>query len=461
MSTPTAASGSPPAAHGLQRLSQLAFLRFLFSGFRGDFAPWFEKITQYPLGFETRFLGQRLILMNEPDGIEELLEKNQKYYHRRSQSTPLKIYTGQSVLTISGEAHLRQRRLMQPAFSKKRIDAYGDTMVELAEAHAVRWRDGAVVDIHEEMLEVTAAIITKTIFSSEIEEDVRIVGESIDALLSNTKRYVVPVLGRVLDRLPLKSTRQVKKALTDLDTVIYRFIEEHRAAGESMDDLLSMLVAARYDDGSAMTDKQLRDESMTIFLAGHETTATALSWTFYLLSQHPEIAERLRAEVDSVLAGGRAPTLEDFPRLDYTRRVLTESMRMYPPVPGADRQAVAPNEVHGIKIAVGDLILVSPLVTHHDPRWYPEPERFDPDRWLPERAAAVPKFAYFPFGGGARKCIGERFAWMEGILLLAAFSRDWCFDLAPDARIRAKLNITFRPAHGIRMIARKRPKANS
>lgn len=458
MSTIAAAPESPPAVRTLQRLGQLAFLRFLWNGFRGNFTPWNEQITRYPLGFETRFLGQRLILLNEPEAIEELLEKNNKYYHRRSQSTPLKVFTGQSVLTVSGDAHLRQRRLMQPAFHKKRIDAYGDTMVELAEQYATRWRDGAVVDIHAEMLAVTAAIITKTIFSSDIEEDVRIVGESIDALLSNTKRYVVPVLGRVLDRLPLKGTRQVKNALAQLDAVIYRFIREHRAAGEAMDDLLSMLVAARYDDGTAMTDRQLRDESMTIFLAGHETTATALSWTIYLLSQHPAMADALRAEVDSVLEHGRAPTVEDIPRLEYTRRAITESMRLYPPVPGVDRQAVAPNEVFGIKVDTGDLILVSPLVTHHDPRWFPEPERFDPDRWLPERAAALPKFAYFPFGGGVRRCIGERFAWIEIMLLLAAFSRDWRFELSPDARVRPKLNITFRPVHGIRMIARQRPK---
>jgi cytochrome P450 len=458
MSTTTAAPGGPVTASGLQRFSQWAFLYFLLNGFRGNFAPWFEEVKRYPQGFETRFLGQRLILMNEPKAIEELLEKNHKYYHRRSQSTPLKVFTGQSVLTISGEAHLRQRRLMQPAFHKKRIDAYGDTIAALAEKYAARWRDGAILDVHAEMLVVTAAIITKTMFSSDIEEDVRIVGQAIDALLTHTKRYVIPALGNVLDRLPLKSTRLIRESLVRLDTVIYRFIHEHRAAGEKMDDLLSMLVAARYDDGTAMTDQQLRDESMTLFLAGHETTATALSWTFYLLSQHPEIADKLRAEVDSVLEHGRAPTVEDFPRLDYTRRVLTESMRLYPPVPGADRQAIAPNEVLGININIGDIVLVSPLVTHHDPRWYPEPERFDPDRWLPERAEAVPKFAYFPFGGGPRKCIGERFAWIEIVLMLATFSRDWSFELALDAQIRAKLNITLRPAHGIRMIARQRPK---
>ena len=456
MSTTAAAPGDPVTAHGLPRMSAWAFLRFLLNGSRGNFAPWLEAVERYPQGFETRILRQRWILLNEPEGIEELLVKNHKYYHRRSQTTPLKVITGDSVLTISGEAHLRQRRLIQPAFYKKRIDAYGDTMAALAEKHAARWRDGATLDVHAEMMEVTAAVITKTMFSSDIEEDARIVGQAIDALVTHTKRYLVPGLGNLLDRLPLKSTRRIQKSIAQLDAIIYRFIHEHRAAGEEMGDLLSMLLAARYDDGTAMTDQQLRDESMTLFLAGHETTATALSWTFYLLSQHPEMADNLRAEVDAVLEDGRAPKVDDFPRLDYTRRVFTESMRLYPPVPGTDRQAIAPNEILGIKIHIGDIILVSPKLTHHDPRWYPEPERFDPDRWLPERADAVPKFAYVPFGGGARKCIGERFAWMEGVLLLATFSRDWTFELAPGAQVRSKMNVTLRPANGIPMIARQR-----
>ncbi|MCC6696851.1 MAG: cytochrome P450 [Candidatus Hydrogenedentes bacterium] len=461
MSTTTAVPGGTVSPQGLPRIGQLAFLRFLANGSRGNFAPWFAAVQRYPQGFESSLFGQRCILMNDPDGIEELLVKNHKYHHRRSRPTPLKVITGESVLTISGEPHLRQRRLIQPAFHKSRIDAYGDTMAALAERYAARWRDGATLDVHAEMMRVTAAVITKTMFSSDIEEDARIVGHAINALLTHTKRYLIPGIGSLLDRLPLRSTRLIQESLSQLDTIIHRFIEEHREAGAEMDDLLSMLLEARYDDGTALTDQQLRDESMTLFLAGHETTATALSWTLYLLSQHPEIAEELHAEVDAVLPDGRSPEVDDFPRLDYTRRVLTESMRLYPPVPGTDRQAIEPNEILGIPINVGDLVLVSPMVTHHDPRWYPEPERFDPDRWLPERAEAVPKFAYVPFGGGARKCIGERFAWMEGVLLLAVFLRDWRFELAPHARVQPKMNITLRPAYGLPMIARLRRSASA
>lgn len=452
----TTTTMSPKIAQGFPRVSQRVFLGLLLNGLRGNFEPWFEAVRCYPQGFETRIVRQRCIIVNEPDGIEELLVKNHKYYHRRSQSTPLKAITGDSVLTISGEPHLRQRRLIQPAFHKKRIDGYGDTMVSMAEKYSAQWRDGATLDVHSEMMKVTAAIITKTMFSSDIEEDARIVGQSISALLIHTKRYLIPGFGDLLDYLPLKSTRLIRESLAQLDTIIHRFIREHRESDESLDDLLGMLMEAEYDDGTCMTDQQLRDELMTLFLAGHETTASALSWTFYLLSQNPEVASKLRAEVDAVLKNGRRPNADDCMQLDYTRRVLTESMRLYPPVPGTDRQAVEANEILGNKISTGDLLLVSPMVTHHDPRWYPEPERFDPDRWLPERGDSVPKFAYIPFGGGARKCIGERFAWMEGILLLASFAQKWSFELAPDARIQPKMNITLRPAHGISMIARRR-----
>ena len=457
MSTTTATPEKPVTVQALPRMGQLDFLRLMVQGFRGNFAPLHEAVKKYPQGIETRIVRQRCILMNEPAGIEELLVRNQRCYHRRTRSTPLKVFTGESVLTLSGEPHLRQRKLIQPAFHKSRIDAYADTMATLGEQCAARWRDGDTFDMHERLTALTARIITKTMFSSDIEDDVRIVGEAIDTCLSRSGRYVVPAVGKMLDLLPLRSTRLIKHSLGELDAVIYRFIRDHRRAGGDLDDLLSMLIAARYDDGSALTDRQLRDESMTLFLAGHETTASALSWTLYLLTQHADVAERLRAEVDHVLQGGRSPKLDDMQALDYTRRVFTESMRMFPPVCGVDREAVTPNTVLGMDIRVGDLLIVTPLVTHYDPRWYPEPERFDPDRWLPERAESVPKHAYIPFGGGARRCIGERFAWMEGILLLAIFARDWTFELAPDARIQARLNITLRPSNGVRVIARRRP----
>lgn len=459
MNATAAERGDSATGLNLPRMNQWAFLRFLLNGSRGSFAAWREAIARYPLGFETRLFGQRCIVLNDPEHIEALLVKNQKCFHRRSQFTPLKAITGNSVLTLSGEAQLRQRRLMQPAFKKERVDAWGAAMAALAETHSARWRDGDCLDVHAEMLKVTAAIIAKTMFSSDVEEDALIVGHAINALVTHTRRYVFPAVGKTLDRLPLKSTRLIKASIKQLDAIIYRFIHNHRAAGEGMDDLLSMLIAAQYDDGSALTDRQLRDESMTMFLAGHETIATALSWTFYLLSQNPHIADLLHAEVDAVLEGGRTPSVDDLPRLDYAHRVLSESMRLYPPVPGIDRQAVEPNDLAGITINVGDLVLVSQMVVHHDPRWFPDPERFDPDRWLPGHADGLPKFAYFPFGGGSRRCIGERFALMEGVLLLAIFSRDWKFALASGARVQSRMNITLRPAYGLRMIAHRRQRA--
>lgn len=456
MVTMAAPAGGPTAIRELPRIGQWAFLRFLSNGSRGNFSPWHEAITKFPHGFETRLFGQRCIVLNNPDGIEELLVKNHKYYHRRSMPTPLKVITGDSVLTISGDDHLRQRRLIQPAFHKGKIDAYAATMAKLAERRSRQWQDGATLDVHREMMELTAAVITATMFSSDIEEDARTVGRAIDSLITHTKRYVIPPIGRVLDRLPLKSTRVIQDSIAELDAIIYRFVAEHRAVDGNKDDLLTMLLEARYEDGSPMSDQQLRDESMTLFLAGHETTASALSWTFYLLSKHPHVAEALRTEVDAVLPGEKSPTTDDFVRLDYTRRVFTESMRLYPPVPGTDRQAVEPNEILGMKMNPGDLILVSPMVTHHDPQWYPDPHRFDPDRWLPGAAERVHKFAYLPFGGGVRKCIGERFAWMEGVLILATLVREWTWELAPGARVQPKMNITLRPAYGMPMVMRRR-----
>lgn len=456
MSSTLTAPAPGAALSDLPRVRPFRFIGNVRRGGRGDFNPWLELGERYPHGFESRIFGKRCIVVTEPDIVETVIVKNHKHFHRINNS-PLKYIVGDSVLTLSGEAHLRQRRLIQPAFHKDRIDAYGATMVSMGERLMERWKDGENLDLHAEMMEVTAAVITKTMFSTELEEDARVVAESIDTLVTFGRRYAIPRLARVLNALPLKSTRKMQAALAQLDAIVHRFIEEHRSADEDMGDLLSMLMAVRYDDGSAMTDQQLRDESMTLFLAGHETTATALSWAFYLLTQHPEIAAKLREEVDAVLESGRAPTVADLPRLDYTYRVLTESMRIYPPVPMFGRQAVDTVEIEGLTIDPGTIMLISPLLVHRDARWFPEPEQFDPDRWLPECAEALPKWAYFPFGGGPRRCIGERFAWMEGTLLLALFSRHWNFDLVADAIIAPKMSITLRPMHGVPVTARKRP----
>jgi cytochrome P450 len=304
---------------------------------------------------------------------------------------------------------------------------------------------------------VTLAIISKTMFDADVTDDSEAIYEAVNTVIRYSERYMNPTVGRMFDALPLPSTKRVHHAERTLNEIIYRFIREHREAAEDKGDLLSMLLMAQAEDGSGvMSDQQVRDECITLFLAGHETTSIAMSWTFYLLSQHPEIEAKLHAEVDTVLEGGRPATAEDVRKLEYTRRVLAESMRIFPPAPAFGRQAVRDTTVGPYAIHKGDVVLVAAMAMQRQARWFPEPDRFDPDRWAPELAAERPKFSYFPFGGGVRKCIGEPFAWMEGILLLASFAQQWRFDLAPDAKIGMDPKITLRPRYGMQMIARRR-----
>ena len=269
-------------------------------------------------------------------------------------------------------------------------------------------------------------------------------------------RTVLP-FSEILDKLPLPSTRRFEKARERLDGIIYGLIEERRANGEDRGDLLSMLLMSQDEegDGKGMTDLQVRDEAMTLFLAGHETTANALTWTWYLLSQHPEAEKGLHEELDAVL-GNRLPTVEDLDRLSYTRMVLAESMRLYPPVWAVARRAINDYEVDGFVAPAGSFVFMSQYVTHRDERFHPDPLRFDPERWTPERQASRLQFSYFPFGGGPRRCIGESFAWMEGILVLATLARKWKARLVPGHRVELKPLITLRPKHGMRMTLERR-----
>lgn len=440
----------------LPRVGTLEVLRMVRGIARGDFSASFSIEERFPVGCVAHLPFRRLHILNEPSLIETVLVKNHKSYHRDPASAGLRRVMGNGVLTSEDAFHLTQRRLIQPAFHKARIDAYADTMVTFANALSRRWQDGATIDISKDMMEVTLAIIARTMFSYDVAADVATVERCMHILLQHAHRYVIPALGYFLDRLPLKTTRLLEQTLSDLDEVVFRFIRQHREMGHDNGDLLSLLLAARYEDGSGMSDQQVRDEAITLFLAGHETTANALTWTWYLLSKHPEIEQRMHAEIDAVLEDGRDPTTADLPRLDFTRRVLTEAMRICPTVPGFARMAIEDNMVGPICVRKGETVLFSQMAIHHSKRWYPDPDRFDPDRWLPEQAAARPKYAFFPFGGGSRKCIGEPFAWMEGILLLATFARDWRFSLSPDANVSQQVAITLRARHGMRMISHRR-----
>ncbi|MBU6430562.1 MAG: cytochrome P450, partial [Cyanobacteria bacterium REEB65] len=300
-----------------------------------------------------------------------------------------------------------------------------------------------------------------TLFDADVENEAKDVGTALASLIDIVDRATNP-LAPLLDRLPLPSTRRRAAARKRLDAIIYGFIADHRSSQDDRGDLLSMLLLAQDEEaaplaGAArMTDKQVRDEALTLFLAGHETTALALTWTFVLLANHPEVEERLVAEVKAVLGDRPRPSADDVPRLSYVRMVMSEAIRLYPPAWVIGRQALEDHEIAGTRIRAGSLVMLSPYVSHRDPRTFPDPGRFDPERFSPDRAKERPPFTYFPFGGGMRVCIGEAFAWMEGILAIATFARHWQLRLLPGQDLGLHPAITLRPRSPIRMVAQAR-----
>lgn len=399
---------------------------------------------------------QPVFLVNNPDYIRDILVIHNRNFMKGEGLQRAKRLLGEGLLTSEGEFHLRQRRLAQPAFHRQRIAGYATTMVEYAARACDQWRVGETRDVAREMMRLTLAIAGKTLFDADVEGEADEISEALTTSFELFNRLTLP-FAQLLERLPLPATRRFQKARERLDATIYRIIDERRASGEDRGDLLSMLIAARDEegDGSGMTDEQLRDEAMTIFLAGHETTANALTWTWYLLSQHPDIEARFHAEVAEVLKGG-LPTAEDFPRLRYTEMVFAEAMRLYPPAWIIGRRALGDYQLNGYTIPARSILLMSQYVTHHDARFFPDPFRFDPERWRPEARESRPKFSYFPFGGGPRLCIGESFAWMEGSLVLATIAQRFRMRLAPGYPVEMQPLVTLRPKHGMRMILEER-----
>jgi cytochrome P450 len=410
-----------------------------------------------------RLGGNRVYLLNHPDFVRDVLVQEHRRFHKGRGLELARLLLGEGLLTSEEEFHRRQRRLAQPAFHHQRIAAYAAAMVRQAEQVSQRWdalagRTDAplVVDLHEEMMRLTLAIVAETLFGANLQGEAPEIGRAIGTSMELFRNFLSLPFAPLLQRLPLPSTRRFLKARARLDATIFRLIAERRAAGEDRGDLLSMLLLAQDEEGTGgMTDQQLRDEAMTLFLAGHETTANALTWTWYFLSRHPEIEARLHAELDAVL-GTRIAAAADVPRLTYTSAVLAESMRLHPPAWVIGRRAVADYEVAGYRIPPGSYVLVSQWVMHRDPRFWPDPERFDPERWTEAARATRPRFAYFPFGAGPRICIGEQFAWTEGVLVLAVLARRWRGRLDPGHRIALQPSITLRPAGGMRMVLERR-----
>src|SRR6266487_1669343 len=402
-----------------------------------------------------RVVNFRNIFVNHPDLIGEVLVGHPRRYSKGRVLRANRHVFGEGLLTSEGDFWLRQRRLAQPAFHRARIASYAATMVDYTQRLVSGWRDGEERDAHREMMRLTLQIVGKTLFDADVERDAQGVGKSLELLLeigANFRRTIF-----VPHWLPTPANLRVKREVAQIEKILYRIIAERRASGRDAGDLLSMLLAARDDDGSKMTDKQLRDETITLFLAGHETTASTLSWTWWLLAQNPAVEKKLHAELDTVLRD-RDPSLDDMPKLVYTGHVITESLRLYPAAWGLARLAVEDHEIAGYPVTKGMGVAMAQWVVHRDPRWYDAPEEFRPERWENDLMKRLPRFAYFPFGGGPRQCIGNAFALMEAALILATIAQKFRLRLAPNHPVVPLASITLRPRHGVRVTLEARRK---
>lgn len=408
-------------------------------------------------------------LINNPDYIEKILIYDHSNFKKGPRLQTAKRVLGEGLVTSEGEYHRRQRKLIQPLFLPKKISSYGDIMTDRALHMIHGWNDGTVLNIHSELLNVTLSIISKSVMNYDMESKQ---AKEFANAFSITKKYASRLqhpIGHVLDHVPiLPKVAQARAAGKTLDDIVFGLISERRKDREkrkdnnSTGDLLSKLIQAQGEDGSTMTDKQLRDEIITILIAGHETTSNALTWTYYLLSQNPKVEQKVFEELDSVLGGNKKEitpaSVADLSKLEYLERVFREAMRLYPPVWSMGRFVENEYSLGGYTIPKGSSLIFSQYVMHHNARYYDNPETFDPDRWTEDFKMHLPRFSYFPFGGGIRGCVGEPFAWQEGILLIATISSYWSMRLAPNQHVKLEPGITLNPKNGIKMKLRARRK---
>ncbi len=402
-------------------------------------------VVRFAFGRETVYL------LSHPDLVQDVLLTHAQKFHKGLGLERAKILLGEGLLTSEEGVHLRQRRLIQPAFHKGRIATYATAMVDAALAAGDRWTEGDELDVGKEMARLTLQAVAKTLFDAEVEGAAAAIGQALTDTLGLFGALSLP-LGNLVLLLPLPAVRRFRRGRARLDAEVTRIIRERRLDGRDRGDLLSMLLAARDEDGQPMSDVQLRDEAMTLLLAGHETTANGLAWAFHLLAENPGVEHALHAELDAVLAG-RRPRPEDVPRLTVTTAVFSEALRLYPPAYVLGRRALEPVPLSdGTLLPPGALVVLSPYVVHRDARWFPEPLRMGLERWTAEAKASRHRFAYFPFGAGTRSCVGEAFAWMEGTLMLAVLASRWRLAALAGHPVRTEPRITLRPK-GLRMRA--------
>ena len=410
------------------------------------FARTYGDVTAFKMA------GEQAFLINHPDLIRQVLVVDNANFKKSRALERARKLLGNGLLTNEGAPHQRRRRLVQPAFHRGRVVTYAETMVSHARRVSDQWRDGDVIDVSSEMMRLTLSIAARTFFDVDIESRADTVGRALTDVLESFWLTLLP-FSEIVAALPLPAVRRSASARAGLDAMIYEMVAARRQHPGTHQDVLTMLIESRDEAGEGLTDHEIRDEVMTLLLAGHETTANALTWTWYLLSGAPEVTARLHDEIDR-MEHLDATTSRD--ALPYATSVVTEGMRLYPPVWAIGRRAKAACELGGFTVPEGALVFMSPWVMHRDGRYYPEPDRFLPDRWTPDFVAGLPKHAYFPFGGGPRVCIGESFAWLELVLVLATIARRWNLELVPGHRVATQPLITLRAKHGMRMFVRRR-----
>jgi len=443
---------SPPRLHSHGLLGSA-------SEIQRDPLKFLRETRQYGDVVRMRFVFSDAYLIYHPDSIKHVLQENNRNYNKDVFTyTIFRPFLGQGLLINDGESWLHQRRLMQPAFHRKRISAYGTIMTDATEKLLERWQSYAQqdssLDVAEEMMRLTLQIVGKTLFSLDLSDETNSIGAALTTLLKLLGNYVYAPFPPI--SIPTARNRRLLAANRSLEQVIYRIIAERRQQNADTGDLLSMLLLARDEEtGQGMDDRQIRDELMTMLLAGHETTANTLTWTWYLLSQHPEVEQRLYTEVDEVL-GGALPTVEHLSDLKYTNMVLEEALRLYPPACILSRKAIADDELGGYPIPANSMIIVSPYAIQHHPKYWPDPESFDPERFTPEHIAERPHYAYFPFSSGPRMCIGSSFAMMEAQLILAMIVQRYRLRLVPGHPVEPQMLVTLRPKYGLQMTIHER-----
>jgi cytochrome P450 len=447
--TPALTSGLPPGPPP-------RFLGGNLAEFQRDRLAFLTRCARDYGDFVSLRMGRRrLVLVSEPAAIEYVLVSGSRNFikHFALRINPLVL--GKGLLTSEGDFWLRQRRLAQPAFLRQRVAAYAPIMLEYTHRLLAAWEPGETRNILADMMRLTLGIAAKTLFDADVDDRARDVGAALEV----AQQAFIARFGSLLlvpAWVPTPTNRRLRQAVRRLDAIIYGFIRQRRASAEDNGDLLSLLLHARDDNNQpGMTDQQLRDEAMTLFLAGHETTALVLTWSWYLLARHPEAAARLSEEVLSVL-DGRDPAVADLPRLRYTEWVVQEAMRLYPPGYTLGREAIADCHLGGYHIPAGCTLFMSPWVMHRDPRFFAEPEAFRPERWDNDLLGRLPRIVYFPFGAGPRRCIGDSFALMEVTLILATLAQRFRFTLATEEPILPRPTFTLRPASPVRAVLRRR-----